>query len=271
MVLQLGGADLAFVYKYDIPASVQWLVSSGFRYIEISTAFSDSRSPQGICQATRLSLRQIVDKHGLRVAVNPTGLDLNFASSHPAIREASVREYMYNIDLVSDLGGELLVACPGRLHGLMRMPFEQAWETAKPGVLEAADYAKKRGVRIALENVGAYGFSETVDQLREMIEDVNHESVGIAYDVANAPRSEYPPAAIAEIAESLIHIHLSDRANEWGHLPIGMGTIDFEGIADSLENIGFKGVSVLEVGCPEAPHGAIVDSIRRLKSLGWRL
>jgi sugar phosphate isomerase/epimerase len=57
---------------------------------------------------------------------------------------------------------------------------------------------------------------------------------------------------------------------KWTHSPIGMGTIDFAPIAETLKEMHFPGVSILETTHAENPKGGIASSVEKLAPLGWR-
>jgi sugar phosphate isomerase/epimerase len=268
--LKLGAAVYTYLWDCPLEIALQRVADLGFKYIEIM-----STPPhvwiRGLDKQDRQALRQVLASNGLElVSLNPSyGSNIDLASTNPAMRQESVTQLKENIELLHDLGGQVVVTHAGTMHPLMPPPFETAWEWSKSGLSECAEHAERHDVILGLENVAAYGFVSAVRHLRQMLDEIDSPHLKIVYDVANAPASEYPPAALHELKADLALVHLSDRTSAWGHLPIGMGTTDFEPIADSLQAMAYPHVSILEVTHPQASDGGLLSSAAKLEALGW--
>jgi sugar phosphate isomerase/epimerase len=203
--------------------------------------------------------------------VNPScASGINLANTNASVREDGLKRLEKTIEFIDELGGGILVLPPPVLHSLMPAPFEVAWGWVREGIERCARQAERYGVTIGLENSAAYRFFVTAGLLQRMVREVASDHVRLVYDVTNGPESEYAPAAIRQIADDLVLVHLSDRLHGEGHLPIGMGQVGFEAIADSLRAVGFQGVSVMEVTHPQASDGALLASAAKLEGMGWQ-
>jgi len=267
--LKLGVSTYPYLYECSIEEALRKLSALGFTSVEIMVSLPHLW-PRGLSERDRKELRGLIGSLDIElVSMCPPGLDLNLASLDPGIRAETVLRYREIIGLVADLGGKMLVAGPGKRHPLMPISVEEAWSMSRQGIEECVHYAEERDVIVGLENAGGWGFGSTVKELRDAIEEIDSPHIGIVYDVANGADSEYPPAAIREIASDIVLIHLSDMGDKWGHSPIGMGKIDFSAISSSLSDIGYEGVSILEITYPQSPTGGIASSARRIEDLGW--
>jgi D-psicose/D-tagatose/L-ribulose 3-epimerase len=87
------------------------------------------------------------------------------------------------------------------------------------------DYAAKRKVRLALEALNRFEtyFLNTMQQLSDYLDEVDHEAVKAMYDTFHANIEEKDPvAAIKTIRRHMIHVHISenDRGTPGkGHVP----------------------------------------------------
>lgn len=271
MSLKLGASIYTYLWDLPIHEALKRVAGMGFKYVEIMCT-PPHIWMKGMDKQERKALRKVLESSKLElVSMNPSyGSNLNLASTLPEVREFSVTSVKNAVELTHDLGGRIVIAVPGHLHPLMPAPFETAWQWSLDSIKECAEHAEKYGVTIALENVAAFRFFDTARLMKRMVEEVGSTHVRLMYDVANTPDSEYAPAAIHEIRDYLVFVHLSDRSGAWGHQPVGMGSVDFASVARSLEAVAFQGVSVLEMTHPQASDGAILVSASKLETLGWK-
>lgn len=134
---------------------------------------------------------------------------------------------------------------------------------------EVADYAKPKGVKIALEIHG--GVTANAAESLRTLREVDRENLGINFDVANILiyNREMDPAGGARelelLAKHVFHVHLKDVVRKPGEakfvMPrLGRGEVDFRKVFDILHSAGFFGPFSFEV---ETFHGATVsDNIR---------
>ncbi|MCL0101255.1 sugar phosphate isomerase/epimerase [Peptococcaceae bacterium] len=167
-------------------------------------------------------------------------------------------------------------------HSAVRMPYEEKYSLKEIKELEAeqlrelADYADKKGIKIALENgfpdkreiaTGErHTYSSLLAELAEQIKKINKTNVGICLDIGHAYLSSnfYNMdfiESIKNIAPHVIHFHVHDNfgvlprtekhyiyLHTMGegdlHLPVGWGCIPYY---DIFSTIAFNNSSVLIV------------------------
>ena len=107
--------------------------------------------------------------------------------------------------------------------------------------------------------------------LLNILSEINHPNVGIVYDVANGYYAGEDPAQELRQLEGVLDlVHLSDTGrDEWRHDPIGTGGIDFSSVSEALGQIGFDGLSVMEIISPN-PDRDLMKSWEILAKLGWK-
>jgi len=272
MSFKLGGCTHTYLFTCSLAEAVRRLASLGLRYVTL-TATPPHIWPRDFDRQQRKNLRQLLDSLDMELlGLNPTSLDLNLASTNPGILDETVVQVKELIDLARDLGAQVLEVTGGRVHFLLPPPYQDSWNTAKGSITECVEYAEKKGVLIALENVPGR-FLGTAREMQRMIREVGSDHLKIMYDVANGNlvQGEEPVTqTLKDVADYLIYVHLSDNDGaKLGHLPVGEGSIDYGVVAQTLREIGFTGVSVIETEYPEDPDRSFADTIRALEPFGW--
>ena len=149
-----------------------------------------------------------------------------------------------------------------------------------PMYKEATKIAEDNGVKLAAEN----HIDFTADEMLEMIEAVNSPNFGINFDTGNFLRLlDDPIAGMEKLAPYVFSTHLKDlkmhptaRPTDWYFfcgVPVGMGLVDNDKLAQLLSAAGYKGFLAVEIDCP-APEWmnmekeAIAVSVFNLKKIG---
>lgn len=169
-----------------------------------------------------------LDKLGLeRSVVSVIGSGKNPLSPDKAARAAGVDYTKWVIDCTSALGAGIL---GGPMHselGYFTGNGATAAERAR-GISfhrKVGDHAARKNVRFALEALNRFEcyFLNTMAQLAEYLDEVDHPQVKAMYDTFHANIEEKDPvAAIKTIRRHMIHVHISenDRGTPGkGHVP----------------------------------------------------
>ena len=174
-------------------------------------------------------LGEELDRLGLERSVvsviGPSGK--NPLSPDKAARQAAVEYTKWVIDCTAALGANILA---GPMHSELGH-FSGNAPTAgerKYGISfhrKAGDYAAKKKVRFALEALNRFEcyFLNTMEQLADYLDEVDHPAVKAMYDTFHANIEEKDPVkAIKTIKKHMIHVHISenDRGTPGkGHVP----------------------------------------------------
>lgn len=129
---------------------------------------------------------------------------------------------------------------------------EREWSLAVASVREAAEFAAARGVRLTVEPINRYEsfLLNTAEQALRFVEEVGSPWVGVHLDTFHMNMEEPDPAAaVRRVGARLTSLHVSDSHRG----PPGEGHVDFRGILQSLQEIGFQGYLILE------PLAAVAD------------
>ncbi len=143
----------------------------------------------------------------------------------------------------------------------------------RPQLSEGVALGNKYGFRFGIEHneprMGLFGTSAACTAALEAV-----EGLQFVWDFNHTTPDEF--AAFAALAPRMSMLHISDTA--WPevnyHLPLGLGNLDLRPFIEVLENAGFDGVGVLEIGGLPLSGGygrdtdeALIDSRGRLLEL----
>lgn len=123
---------------------------------------------------------------------------------------------------------------------------------------ECLDYAKPRGILLALENHG--GITSTADQTISIIKAVDDEWLGVNLDTGNY-RNAYEE--IAKTVPYAITCHAKTEIPG----PSGKQQADFKKIADILQKAGYKGYLSIEYEASEDAMTAVPKFVSYLKEV----
>lgn len=170
-----------------------------------------------------------LDRLGLERSVvsviGPSGK--NPLSPEKAERQAAIDYAKWVVDCTAALGANILA---GPMHSELGYFSGNAPTIAerKHGISfhrKAGDYAAKKKVRFALEALNRFEcyFLNTMEQLSDYLDEVDHPAVKAMYDTFHANIEEKDPVkAIKTIKKHMIHVHISenDRGTPGkGHVP----------------------------------------------------
>lgn len=232
-------------------------------------------------------LGDLLDKEGLgRSCVSAIGgTGMNPLSGERAARAAAGSYAKWVIDCAAALGADII---GGPMHSTIGH-FSGAAPTAqerKRGISfhrKAGDYASKKNVRFAVEALNRFEcyFLNTMEQLSDYVEEVDHPHVKAMYDTFHANIEEKDPvAAIKTIRKHLIHVHISE--NDRG--TPGKGHVPWDATYKALRAAKYDGWLIIEAfgrALPAlaaatrvwrdffpSPESVYKDGIKQMKT-GW--
>ncbi len=170
------------------------------------------------------------------------------------------------IDACSALECDLFVGPFYSRVGRAQMEDEDArkkqWDLVVKNLREVASYAEKSGVYLAMEPLNRFetDFINICSDAKRMIEAVGSPTIKIHLDTFHMNIEEKSlPAAILTAGELLYHVHTSE--NDRG--APGTGTVDWKGVKEALEFLGYSRYLVIESFTPDVEIIAKAASIWR--------
>jgi len=241
------GSFPVWVPAYPLDEVIRRLARIGYDGIEIGCA-APHAWPAHLDANRRRAIRDLMQGEGLAcTSLLPApggGPGNNPASPLPEERSATIAHYKDVVDLAADLGAERVLYIAGwRVFGTEQA---QALEWSVQALREVADHAAKKGVVICIEPTSAdSNLVDTAGEALQMRAQSERSNVRVMFDTyhalyRNEPSSDY----VYEMGSYLGHVHFADT----DRLPPGEGAVDWFGVMQALNDVGFDGYVTMEIG-----------------------
>lgn len=207
--------------------------SLGIPFVEVncSRGVPKHLSPKANLEEAK-QMSKIAQSFGVKVVALAASND--FTAEDKAAWKEHVEAIKYVVDLAETAGAEVVRIFAGWTKKIDDASFERA---AK-GIREVGNYAKTKGISIAVENHG--GITAKGEQCAKLLELVGDlPNVGLKYDLANfAYYGEDPLYALKAIGKRVVYCHLKDvrrtPKGEPEYCAFGDGEIDWKPVFDEL-------------------------------------
>ena len=213
------------------------------------------------------AIRRRIEAAGIRATVcGAFGPDRDMSADDASVRRNAIGYVNRCADIAQELGADIVVGPMYSAVGRTRMaePEERRAQRRLAGesIREAADYARERGVRLALEPLNRFetDLINTVDQGVELVEEIGRDNVGLLVDTFHMNIEEKDlPAALRRAGRHIFEFHAcsSDRGTP------GEDHLAWPGIAAALREVGYDGPVVIEAFTPKIKEIARAVSIWR--------
>ncbi len=190
--------------------------------------------------------------------------DTNIASPDPAIRQAGLDRLKWAIDVAQAANAEVIC---GPIHSAFayftRQPptaDEKKWSAEM--LHKAGEYAQQANIMLAPEALNRFEcyLVNTMADLKELVDKVDHPQVGAIYDTHHANVEEKSQLeAIQCIAPHLKHVHISE--NDRG--TPGRGQINWDEVFSALKAVNYDGWITIEAFSTAIPDFANAINVWR--------
>jgi hexulose-6-phosphate isomerase len=190
---------------------------------------------------------------------------------HPdaAVRAEAVARLGRTLERAKWLGATAVLLHPGQLRPDTR--YDHAWEWTRDALTAVAPHAERHGVGLAIENVwNKFILSPT--EMARMIDEVNHPSIGVYFDVGNCILYGYPEQWVAILGPRIKKVHVKDFkravATGQGFCQLLDGDADYPAVIAELRGAGYDDYLTSEVSVRNMPEGqGIADTAQRLDQI----
>ncbi len=270
--MKLGLSSLLFP-KDPIEKVIKISADLGFKCVELVHDMPHFPPRHDVERLKRL--RELMDSHELEALIHACLWDLNPMSHYPAIRELTTAGTKRGIDACHLLEGKIVTIHPGRCQFEEdERHFERAKGWFRDYVRDCQNYAKERGVTLAVETIPfSTMYPQTTEELMELTEDFDGLGVtldvGHSYLAAKKDEETDPEGSIVGVIEKvkdrLANVHLHDnRGTRDEHLAPGKGTIDLPRVVKALKN--YSGPIILELWNPTDPLKTANEGLEYVKT-----
>ena len=167
------------------------------------------------------------------------------------------------------------------------------WERFMGNVRAVCERANSYGVRPVV-HPHAGGYSEFADEIEALVHDIPYETAGLCLDTGHLYYSHMDPVSyLKKYAGRLDYVHFKDvnqnvyqevlgehirffeGCGKGSMCPIGAGALDYPGIKQALEEIGYSGyITIEQERDPRNSNTSLRDvkaSVEYLKSVGYMI
>ena len=273
--LKVAASTFPFLYSHDGLGAMKHLHGLGYKVFELMI-FPPHCWPREMTSDQRKNYKSWLDGEGLQISSfcyplldnNPNGVD-------KLMREYTLDRYREAIDFAAELDSPYVVAIPGPVNSLINPPHQWMLDWFVEGMKKLVQHSKGTGVELLLENV-PFTYLPTAQDMIDTAALIGPE-IGVNYDVCNgAFIKEDPAAAIRMIGGKIKNVHISDSGyDEFLHTRLGTGIVQPGPVAEALNDIGYDGVTVLEIisdalQAGTDPDGDFITSHKILAGSGWQ-
>ena len=272
--LGVAASTFPFLYSHGGLDALKHLKSLGYHRFEMMI-FPPHCWPAEMSRADRKAYRSWLDGEGAAITSfcyplldnNPNGVDR-------LMRQYTLDRYREAIDLAAEWDCPYVVAIPGPVNSLINPPNQWMLDWFVEGMKALVAHAKGTGVSLLLENV-PFTFLPTAQDMKTTAEMID-PSVGVNLDICNSAYiREDVPGALRLLGPLVKNVHISDSGyGEFKHDRLGTGIVEPGPAAAALREIGYQGMTVLEIIADALdpkndPDGDIVASHAILAQNGW--
>ncbi len=189
----------------------------------------------------------------------------NLLSPDAAERERGVKSLVHNLEIAGILGvGEILLH-PGQLT--VDGTYQSVWDNLVGILKEVAPVAASNKAAIGIENVWNK-FLLSPKEMREFVDAVGSEWVGVYLDTANMMAYGYPEHWIRELDSRIKRVHFKDfNRREHRFVNLLDGDTDWPTVMRELRAIGYDGPVIHEVGGDRATQIDIAERMRKIVAM----
>ena len=272
--LRVAASTFPFLYSHSGLDALKHLKGLGYDTFELMI-FPPHCWPRELSVADRKAYRNWLDGEGVSLSSfcypaldnNPNGVDR-------LMRAYTLDRYKEAIDLAAELECPYVVAIPGPVNSLINPPYQWMHDWFVEAMKELLAYTKGTGVELLLENV-PFTFLPTAKDVADTAALIGPE-IGINFDICNSAYIKEDPAEAIRMLGSLVkNVHISDSGyDEFKHEKLGTGIVEPGPVAKALNDIGYDGVTVLEIitdslSADADPDGDVKASHDILAANGW--
>jgi len=186
-------------------------------------------------------------------------------SSDSSERLEAAKSVERALEIASTLKTGAILVHPGQLS--VQGTYQQAWDNLVGTLKDLVPVAERCQVAIGLENVWNK-FLLSPKEMREIVDEVNSDWVGVYLDTANMMAYGYPEHWIRELGNRIKRVHLKDF-NRGEHRFVNLldGDTDWATVMKELRSVGYTDSVIHEVGGDRETQIDLADRMRKIVSM----
>jgi len=176
----------------------------------------------------------------------------------PSKRERTVHGLQLALQQGGEIGCSRVLLVPGVVN--KQVDFQQCWQRAIEGIKRCTDAAEKARCWIAIENVWNHFIMDPLSAAR-FVDEIGSPWVGWHLDLGNLVTYGWPEHWVHILGPRILNLHIKEYSRKkrdaegpykgFG-VELGEGDNDWPATMTALDEIGYKGWGILEVGGGDA-------------------
>jgi len=224
--------------------------------------------------SSRQDIMRIVEvskEVGIKLSSLASGLlwDYSLTSSKVEVREKAKDIVKKILEFASYLGVDTVLVIPGAVDVFFNpqaevVPYDVAYERSLDALRECALVAQEYKVAIGIENVWNK-FLLSPLELRDFVDKINSEYVGVYFDVGNTLLIGYPEQWIRILDKRIKKVHIKDFRNSVGNVngfvDLLEGDVNWREVIRALEEIDYNDYLTAEIlpAYPQHPKALLYN------------
>ena len=253
----------SFVGKTNREA-IKLAKDAGFEGIELALDATGEISPEATDEQLA-ALKAYADELGMVIPSLSNGLCWgdSLTSDDPEERQRAHDLIVHQIRCAKALGAETVLVVPGSVSVEFVperpvIPYDVAYDRALDEIKKLVPVAEEYGVEIGIENVWNKMLLSPLE-MRQFIDAVGSDMVGVYFDTGNVVYSGYPEHWINILGKRIKKVHFKDyRRNPGGlnaFVDLLAGDVDWKAVMAAFKNIGYEGWAAGEM-IPQYAQGS---------------
>lgn len=246
----------SFPSEYNLHRCMEVAKDAGFSCLEPALSETGELSIKSTDKEV-LRIKQMADDTSMELTSLASSLYWTYSltSNDLATREKGVSIIKRQLEVASLLGVKTILVVPGCVNADFASPagvdYEVAYDRALEAIGSVADYARECDVIIGLENVWNK-FLLSPLEMRDFIDKIHSEYVGMYFDIGNVLLTGYPEQWIRILNKRIVNMHIKDFKSSIGNMngfvDLLAGDVDFKAVMGAIKDIGYDSYLIAEMG-----------------------
>lgn len=196
---------------------------------------------------------------------------INLSAKNNQLRKRSIEYFKKCIDICNTLEVNKMLVTTGL--GYFDEDKEEGWKRGRESLVLISNYAREKGVTLALEPLSYYESNVVTDlpTLKRMLDEVQSANLKAMLDtVPMALEGESLEQYFKVFGKDLIHIHFIDTNHLHSHLAWGDGRLPLYKYLETIKKYHYEGNLTLEIigsNYTNDPHEAMRKSLNSIKNV----
>jgi hexulose-6-phosphate isomerase len=226
------------------------------RDTDISMSQSEIRTVGECCVSAGIEVSSIVANYRDRG---------NLLSLNAEDRERGVKTVVRSLEIAGVLGVDAILLHPGQLTA--EGTCQAVWDNLSSILSDLVPVAASNSAVIGLENVWNK-FLLSPREMREFVDAIRSEWIGVYLDTANMMAYGYPEHWIRELGGRIVRVHFKDfKRDRHQFVNLREGDTDWQTLMREFRAIGYDGYVVHEVSGDWAAQVDIAERMRRIVAM----